>query len=81
MIAGVTNGSHFSAVNWSSTASFQIDRDSDGDQPDHRRDGDQAMAPDGAGPGCVEQDGAHRDTAHRRSSRLAPNEISSTMMM
>ncbi len=24
MIAGVTNGSHFSAVNWSSTASFQI---------------------------------------------------------
>ena len=24
MIAGVTNGSHFSAVSWSSTQSFQV---------------------------------------------------------
>jgi hypothetical protein len=53
----------------------------DEEQADHGRDGDQPVTSNRSWSRRVEQDAAHRVTAQRRSRRLAPKEISSTITM
>ena len=81
MIDGVTKGSHFSAVNWSSTASFQMTATAMAISTITVTTAMRRCRRTALRARCVEQDVAHQDTAHRRSRRLATNEISSTMTM